>query len=234
LNVAVIRFPGSNCDLDIVEALRTTKGIRPKLVWHESSLEGFDAVVLPGGFSFGDYLRAGAIAANSPSIPRVRRMAEKGVTVLGVCNGFQILVESGLLPGSLLRNSGLKFVCKWVTLRIENNRIPFTRRAEKGELIRLPIAHNEGRIFLPAEELASLKKEGRIVLSYTDETGKPSRRGNPNGSQDNIAGICNENGNVMGMMPHPERAVDPVLCQGGRPDGATIFESLASPGGGGR
>jgi phosphoribosylformylglycinamidine synthase len=228
MNVAVVRFPGSNCDLDVVTALRATKGLRPKLVWHESDdLRGFDALVLPGGFSFGDYLRAGAIAARSPSIARVRRMAERGVPVLGVCNGFQILVEAGLLPGSLLRNSGLKFVCKWVTLRVENNTTPFTRGSRRGEFLRLPIAHNEGRLFLPEDDLAALKRSGRIVFRYTDGLGKPSALGNPNGSQENIAGICNEEGNVLGMMPHPERAVDPLLNLDGRSDGTAIFSSLA-------
>ncbi|MGP8125457.1 MAG: phosphoribosylformylglycinamidine synthase I [Nitrososphaerales archaeon] len=228
MNVAVVRFPGSNCDLDVVAALRATKGLRAKLVWHENDdLGAFDAVVLPGGFSFGDYLRAGAIAARSPSIARVRRLAEKGVPVLGICNGFQILVEAGLLPGSLLRNSGLKFVCKWVTLRVESNRTPFTRGSKRGEFLRLPIAHNEGRLFLPEDELAALKRVGRIVFRYIDDTGEPSARGNPNGSQENIAGICNEDGNVLGMMPHPERASDAILNPEGRSDGMAIFSSLA-------
>lgn len=229
MNVAVVRFPGSNCDLDVVTALRATKGLKPKLVWHEDKgLEGFDALVLPGGFSFGDYLRAGAIAARSPSIASVRRLAEKGVPILGICNGFQILVEAGLLPGSLLRNSGLKFVCKWVTLRVENNRTPFTRTSRRGEILRLPIAHNEGRLFLPKDELAALSREKRIVFRYTDEKGELTARGNPNGSQENIAGICNEDGNVLGMMPHPERAADPILSPEGRSDGMAIFGSLAS------
>jgi phosphoribosylformylglycinamidine synthase len=228
MNVAVVRFPGSNCDLDVVAALGATKGLKPKLVWHENDdLEGFDALILPGGFSFGDYLRAGAIAARSPSIVRVRRLAERGVPILGICNGFQILVEAGLLPGSLLRNSGLRFVCKWVTLRVENNRTPFTRRSRRGEVLRLPIAHNEGRLFLPKDELAALNRKGRIVFRYTNEKGEPTPGKNPNGSQENIAGICNEDGNVLGMMPHPERAVDPILSSEGRSDGLAIFESLA-------
>jgi len=228
MNVAVVRFPGSNCDLDVVAALQATEGIKPKLVWHEkSNLRGFDALVLPGGFSFGDYLRAGAIAARSPSIAEIKRLAEEGVPVLGICNGFQILVEAGLLPGSLLRNSGLRFVCKWVTLRVENNTTPFTHRSERGELLRIPIAHNEGRIFLPEDDLKALKKAGRIVFRYTDEMGEVSASGNPNGSQESIAGICNEDRNVLGMMPHPERAVNPVLNSEGRSDGMAIFSSLA-------
>jgi phosphoribosylformylglycinamidine synthase len=228
MNVAVIRFPGSNCDLDMVAALRATKGLKPKLVWHENDdLRGFDALVLPGGFSFGDYLRAGAIAARSPSITRIRRLSEKGIPVLGICNGFQILVEAGLLPGSLLRNSGLKFVCKWVTLRVESNRTPFTHTSRQGKALRLPIAHNEGRFFLPKDELVALNREGRVVFRYTDEEGEPTARGNPNGSQENIAGICNKDGNVLGMMPHPERAADPILSPEGRSDGMAIFGSLA-------
>jgi len=228
MNVAVLRFPGSNCDLDVVAALRATRGLRTKLVWHENGdLRNFDALVLPGGFSFGDYLRAGAIAARSPSIARVKRLAERGVPVLGICNGFQILVEAGLLPGSLLRNSGLRFVCKWVTLRIENNTTPFTRETNRGDHLRLPIAHNEGRLFLPEDELVDLRRTRRIVLRYIDDTGKPSTRGNPNGSQENIAGICNEDGNVLGMMPHPERAANSIQNSDGTSDGMIIFSSLA-------
>lgn len=229
MNVGVIRFPGSNCDLDVVSALSATKSLSPKLVWHENpDIASFDALVLPGGFSFGDYLRAGAIAARSPSIARIRRLADKGVPVLGICNGFQILVEAGLLPGSLLRNSGLRFVCRWVTVKVENTRTPFTRSFKRGELLRLPIAHNEGRFFLPDEELASINKQRGVVLRYTDETGSLSAGGNPNGSRESIAGICNEDGNVFGMMPHPERAADSILCPDGTADGMAIFRSLAT------
>lgn len=229
MKIGVIRFPGSNCDLDVVSALSTTKGLTPKLVWHENEeISKLDAVVLPGGFSFGDYLRAGAIAARSPSIARIRRLAEKGIPVLGICNGFQILVEAGLLPGSLLRNSGLKFVCKWVTVNVENAMTPFTSSSKRGRLLRLPIAHNEGRLFLPDEQLSQLRKQGRVVFRYVDRLGRPSPEGNPNGSQENIAGICNEDGNVVGMMPHPERAADSILCPNGGADGMAIFESLAA------
>jgi len=229
LNIGVIRFPGSNCDLDVVSALSATKCLAPKLVWHESpDIENFDAVVLPGGFSFGDYLRAGAIAARSPSIARIKRLAERGTPVLGICNGFQILVEAGLLPGSLLRNSGLKFVCRWVTVKVENTHTPLTRSLKMGQLLRLPIAHNEGRLFLPDEELASLRKQRRVVLRYVDDSGKLSASGNPNGSRESIAGICNEDGNVVGMMPHPERAADPIISPDGSTDGMAIFRSLAT------
>ena len=228
MNVAVVRFPGSNCDLDVVSALRVIGGLKPKLVWHEDGgLADFDALVLPGGFSFGDYLRAGAIAARSPAIAQVRRLADKGVPVLGICNGFQILVEAGLLPGTLLRNSGLKFVCKWVNLRVENDRTPFTRCSESGAVLRVPIAHNEGRMFLPTSDVKALRRDGRVVFRYSDAAGVPCDEGNPNGSQDNIAGICSKEGNVVGMMPHPERASDPILGAEGTADGRAIFESLA-------
>ncbi len=233
MNVAVVRFPGSNCDLDVVKALEGTKGVRPKLVWHEhGGLDRFDAVVLPGGFSFGDYLRAGAIAARSRSVGEVRRLADRGVPIFGVCNGFQTLVEAGLLPGSLLRNSGLRFVCRWVTLRVENNRTPVTGRCSKGDLLRMPVAHGEGRFFLPSAELDSLKKDGRVVFRYAQSTERDGRGCNPNGSLDGIAGICNKEGNVVGMMPHPERAVDSLLDPEGRSDGSVIFQSLASALGG--
>lgn len=227
MNVAVLRFPGSNCDLDVVQALHAVDDLNPKLVWHERDDIGkFDAVILPGGFTFGDYLRAGAIAARSPSIPRVRRMAEKGKPVLGICNGFQILVEAGMLPGSLLRNEGLKFVCRWVNVRVENNATPFTRLAEKNAVVRMPVAHGEGRFFSSNREVRELVRDGRVVLRYVDGEGRLSRAGNPNGSLSNIAAICNEEGNVMGMMPHPERASDPALSPDGSSDGRLLFSSM--------
>lgn len=227
MNVAVIRFPASNCDLDAVVTLSTLKGIRPELVWHEDdSLSHFDAVVLPGGFSFGDFLRAGAIAARSPAISTVRKMAERGTPVLGICNGFQILVEAGLLPGALLRNSGLKFVCSWVNVKVENSRTPFTRSIEKGRVLRMPIAHGEGRYYLPEKDLRFLKASRRVVFRYTDEKGRALESANPTGTIDNIAGISNEDGNVVGLMPHPERASDALLSPYGSSDGRLVFESL--------
>ena len=227
VRVAVVRFPGSNCDLDAVGALKLVQGVKPDLVWHEDSrISSYDAVVVPGGFSFGDSLRAGAIAARSPAMKRVARLAERGAPVLGICNGFQILIESGLLPGALLRNSSLRFVCRWVAVKVENTRTSFTRRMEKGQVLRMPIAHNEGRYFASRTELARLSSEGRIVFRYCDDAGKPSLSSNPTGTLDNIAGISNEEGNVVGLMPHPERASEPILSPFGGADGRLLFESL--------
>ena len=236
MRVAVLRFPGSNCDLDMVASLKTIRGVEPKLVWHEDAFSDrdFDAVVLPGGFAFGDRLRAGAIAANSPALSRVKRMAENGAPVLGVCNGFQILVESGLLPGALLRNTTLKFVCKWVEIRVENTHTSFTSGLRKGQVLRMPIAHGEGRYFLGRNELADLESEGRVVFRYCDESGRVSKESNPTGTLNNIAGVCNERGNVVGLMPHPERAAEALFDPEGRKDGALVLASFSRPGRGGR
>ena len=205
--VAVVQFPGSNCDLDALETLRTVAKANTDLVWHKDlKQDSYDAYVLPGGFSYGDYLRAGAIAATSPSLKTIKEAAEKGKPVLGICNGFQILVEAGILPGAVLRNTGLRFVCKWTRLRVETTRTPFTNQAEKGQVLRVPIAHNEGRYYLDREEVSRLDKNEQVVLRYVDEANEATDRANPNGSLDNIAGICNVEGNVMGLMPHPERA----------------------------
>jgi len=229
LRVAVVRFPGSNCDLDAVEAMTSLRveGISPQLVWHESGgLGRFDAVVLPGGFSFGDRLRAGAIAARSPAISTIRRMAERGVPVLGICNGFQILVEAGFLPGALLRNGGLKFVCDWTEVRVENAGTPFTRRTREGQTLRMPIAHGEGRYYAPDEDLRRLRREKRVVFRYCDARGLITDASNPTGTTDGIAGVCNEERNVVGLMPHPERACDPSLSQCSSDDGRLVFLSL--------
>ena len=227
MRVAVIRFPASNCDLDAVNALKKVRGLSPELVWHEDpSLADYDAVILPGGFSFGDCLRAGAIAAQSPAIGSVRKMARTGVPILGICNGFQILVEAGLLPGALLRNAGLKFVCKWVNMRVENCDTAFTRRVDKSQVLRMPIAHGEGRFYLPDPDLRDLEARHRVVFRYCDEAGRTLESANPTGSADNIAGITNERGNVVGLMPHPERASDPVLSPYHSADGMLILESL--------
>lgn len=229
MKVAVIRFPGSNCDLDMVSALGRIGGVEPVLVWHEEGSLGSDdwgAVVLPGGFAFADRLRAGAIAASSPAMSKVRRLAERGVPVLGVCNGFQILVESGLLPGALLRNSGLSFVCDWTHVRVENTTTPFTSRFSRGQVLEMPIAHGEGRFYVPPSDLAQLEKEGLVAFRYCDEAGRATSESNPTGTLNNIAGICNREGNVVGLMPHPERAAEGLLSPSGSADGSLVLSSL--------
>lgn len=227
MKVAVVRFPGSNCDLDAVAAMKGIRGLSPQLVWHESDdLRRFDAVVLPGGFSFGDYLRAGSIAARSPAISTIRKMADEGKPVLGVCNGFQILVEAGLLPGALLRNSSLKFVCEWVNIKVESRDTPFTGLARKGQVLRMPIAHGEGRYYAPDEQMGELERGHRVIFRYSDDRGRTLGEANPTGTLQNIAGISNERGNVVGMMPHPERGCDPILSPSHSTDGLLIFESM--------
>jgi phosphoribosylformylglycinamidine synthase I len=225
--VALIQYPGSNCDLDALEILRDVVKAKTDLVWHKDlEHDNYDAYVLPGGFSYGDYLRAGAIAAASPSLKIVRDAAENGKPVLGICNGFQILVEAGLLPGAVLRNSTLRFACTWTRLRIETTRTPFTSRAEKGQVLEIPIAHNEGRYYLDKEKIPELERNQQIVFRYVSEEKEPTEEANPNGSTDNIAGICNHKGNVMGLMPHPERASLPMLSPENQTDGRVIFDSM--------
>lgn len=224
MKFAVLRFPGSNCDQDCVHALNGLPGASADYVWHkETSLAGFDAVVLPGGFSYGDYLRCGAIARFSPIMAAVREFAAAGGPVMGICNGFQILCESGLLPGALVRNRNLHFICEHVRLRVELHDTAFTNAAWTGQILTIPIAHGEGCYFADDETLARLRINGQILLRYCDEQGRASDSANPNGSRENIAGICNEAGNVFGLMPHPERACDPLL---GSTDGLAIFRSL--------
>ncbi|MGC8875477.1 phosphoribosylformylglycinamidine synthase subunit PurQ [Thermus sp.] len=218
---AIVRFPGANCDEDARFAL-TKAGVRAEFFWHtERDLKGFDGVFLPGGFSYGDYLRAGALAAKSPVMEAVRRFAREGRYVVGVCNGFQILTEAGLLPGALLANLNLHFTCKEVGVRVERNDLPFTRLYGKGQVLRLPIAHGEGRYYADPETLARLEGEGLVVFRYAPLKGEADY--NPNGSLHDIAGIVSERGNVLGMMPHPERAVDEVL---GNTDGLPFFLGL--------
>jgi phosphoribosylformylglycinamidine synthase I len=220
----VVVFPGSNCDHDAYHAAKHILGQDAAFLWHkEADLRGADVVVLPGGFSYGDYLRCGAIARFSPVMKEVVRFANAGGTVIGICNGFQILLEAGLLPGVLLRNASLRFVCKYVRLRVENPSTRFTRACRPGEILSVPIAHGEGNYFADEETLKRLEGEGRVVFRYVDESGEATPGANPNGSLGNIAGIMNEGGNVMGMMPHPERAADPLL---GHTDGQKIFLSL--------
>lgn len=225
--VAVVQFPGSNCDRDALEVLQKVEKTKANLVWHKDlKKDDYDGYVLPGGFSYGDYLRAGAIAATSPSLDSIRTAAEDGKPVLGICNGLQILVEAGLLPGAVLRNSGLRFVCTWTRLRVESTRTPFTKLSHKGDALRIPIAHNEGRYYLDKDKVQDLEQRDQIVFRYVDEKNRPTEDSNPNGSIDNIAGICNEKGNVMGLMPHPERASIPNLSPDGQAYGRVIFDSM--------
>ncbi|MDA8065268.1 MAG: phosphoribosylformylglycinamidine synthase subunit PurQ [Thermaerobacter sp.] len=220
----VVVFPGSNCDQDAVGAL-SCLGEEVVTLWHEDEdLAGMDCVVLPGGFSYGDYLRAGAMAARSPVMGAVRRHAAAGGLVLGICNGFQILCEAGLLPGAFLPNENLRFVCRTVQVRVETNRPAFTRDLEPGTVLSIPIAHAEGNYRVDPQTLERLERAQQVVLRYCDATGEPTGEANPNGSVANIAGVANPEGNVLGMMPHPERAVEQVL---GSTDGRGIFRSAA-------
>lgn len=216
MNFAVLVFPGSNCDIDCFKAVEDTIGQPVDYVFHTATdLSKYDAIIVPGGFSYGDYLRCGAIAQFAPVMAEVRKAAEAGKFVLGICNGFQILTEAGLLPGALIRNNSLKFRCHQVELVVENNATAFTNGYAKGDVIDIPIAHGEGSYYVDDETLAKLKANNQIVFRYAGE--------NPNGSVDNIAGVCNEAGNVVGMMPHPERAVAEIL---GSADGARMFTSV--------
>lgn len=221
---AVIVFPGSNCDRDVFTIMQA-QGLNPIYVWHDDAElpEGIDLIVLPGGFSYGDYLRCGAMAARAPIMQSVIAFANKGGHVLGICNGFQILCESGLLPGTLMRNDHLKFNCKPVPLRVESNASTFTSGYKNAEIITLPVAHAEGNYFADDATLKTLTDNNQIALRYVDDEGKPSERGNPNGARENIAGITNKEGNVLGLMPHPERFADIAL---GGTDGTRMFESL--------
>lgn len=227
VKIAVIRFPGSNCDLDVVHVLRNVLKIEVDLVWHKDfKFPAYDGVVLPGGFSYGDYLRSGAIAARSPAMEHVKAMAKEGKPVLGICNGFQILVEAELLPGALLPNENLKFVCKWVCIRCDNGWTAFTWGIPEGKVLHIPIAHKEGRYFAGEEELEKLTRKRMIVFRYTNEKGEAVPEANPNGSIRNIAGICNEKGNVLGLMPHPERASESILSPYGDADGLLLLKSM--------
>jgi phosphoribosylformylglycinamidine synthase len=224
MKIAVIQFPGSNCDQDCLRALTDGLHVPAEYLWHkETSVFGFDAVVLPGGFSYGDYLRCGAIARFSPIVKAIVRAANDGMPVIGICNGFQILCEAGLLPGALIRNQSLHFVCQPVWLRVETDETPFTAKLDKERLLRMPVAHGEGSYFVEPATLAKLRSKRQVVFRYVDESGKSTRESNPNGSMLNIAGICNEARNVVGMMPHPDRAWDRRL---GSEDGKLLFESL--------
>ena len=224
MKIAVVQFPGSNCDQDCLRALTDGLHVSAEYLWHkETSVFGFDAIVLPGGFSYGDYLRCGAIARFSPIMRAIVSAARDGMPVIGICNGFQILCEAGLLPGALIRNQSLHFVCQPVWLRVEIDETPFTAKLDKERLLRMPVAHGEGSYFAEPATLAALESKRQVVFRYVDESGKRTREANPNGSMLNIAGICNEARNVVGMMPHPDRAWDRRL---GSEDGKLLFESL--------
>ncbi len=224
MRIGVVTFPGSNCDDDVRRAIRIVTGEQPVYLWHKShSLDGVDAVILPGGFSYGDYLRAGAIARFSPLMREISEFADSGGPVLGICNGFQVLCEAHLLPGALIRNRSLRFACKFVRMKLQRADTPFTSAYEAGRVLRMPIAHSEGGYAADEATLDRLEAEACVVFRYVNGSGEPTDGANPNGSARGIAAIINERGNVMGMMPHPERAVEGLL---GSTDGLGIFESL--------
>ena len=224
MRFGVVVFPGTWSDRDCHHALSAVLGQQVEYVWHkDTDLSSYDCVVLPGGFSYGDYLRTGAIARFSPVMRSVERSAADGKLVIGICNGFQILCESGLLPGVLVRNSHLQFRCQWVNVRTETSATPFTRGCEPGQVLRIPISHGEGRYYADEETLAMLNRDGQVVFRYSTADGRATAEANPNGSLENIAGICNKERNVLGMMPHPERCCEQLL---GGTDGRFIFESI--------
>ena len=221
---AVVTFPASNCNRDMFDALEKITGQRPHEIWHQDTdVPNVDLIALPGGFSFGDYLRCGAMAARSPAIKAVAAHAERGGNVIGVCNGFQVLTEMGLLPGALMRNRSLKFVCKTVQLKVENENSTFTNAYNQGQVINIPVAHHDGNYFVDDETLARIEDKGQVAFRYVNHGGEATKEANPNGSQNNIAGIMNERGNILGMMPHPERLIEDA--QGGT-DGRGFFDSI--------
>ncbi len=224
MRVGVVVFPGSNCDHDCYDVCDRILGVPTTMIWHqETRLPDCDVLIIPGGFSYGDYLRVGAIARFSPIMDAVIDFANRGGLVIGICNGFQILLEAGLLPGVLLRNRSTKFICESVFIRVESNQNRFTRNYRSNQVISLPIAHAEGNYYIDADGLADLEEKQQILFRYASENGEISDIANPNGSLENIAGICNAQGNVLGMMPHPERVADPIL---GLTDGIALFQSL--------
>jgi phosphoribosylformylglycinamidine synthase len=224
MKAAVIVFPGSNCDRDVQVALRDSMGREPLMVWHkDSDFEKVDLIVLPGGFSYGDYLRCGAMAAQSPVMKEVVARARKGVAVLGICNGFQVLTETGLVPGVLMRNADLRFVCRDVRVKVETSQSLFTAKYEQGQAIRVPVAHHDGNYFADDDTLSAMEDRGQIALRYCDAEGEITEEANPNGSLRNIAGVYNETKTVLGLMPHPERLADPRM---GGSDGRALFDGL--------
>ena len=226
MQASVVVFPGSNCDRDVKVAIEKITGAKVNMLWHaDNAVPQTDLIVLPGGFAYGDYLRTGAMAAHSPIMRDVVAKAKAGTPVLGICNGFQVLCESGLLPGVLMRNASLKFVCRDVHIKVERTDTPFTKAYARGEIIRIPVAHGDGNYFADTATLDVLEKEGRVVFRYVDREGEPTPASNPNGSQRNIAGICDERRRVVGLMPHPERLFEPLL---GGTDGRKMFESVVA------
>ena len=224
MKFGIVTFPGSNCDYDAYAAVKHVMEEEVEFLWHKSAdLLGSDIVILPGGFSYGDYLRGGAIAKFSPIMEQVIKFANSGGMVLGICNGFQILTECGLLPGALMRNSHLRFSCKFIYLRVENNNSPYTCNCNVGDVLKIPVAHGEGNYYHFGSEIDRLEKNNLVIFRYCDKDGNISSESNPNGSINNIGGICNKEGNVLGMMPHPERVVEDIL---GSTDGLKIFESI--------
>ena len=225
MKASIIVFPGSNCDRDIAVSVKKLTTLEPTMVWHkETSMPDSDLIIIPGGFTFGDYLRCGSIAANSPIMKDVIKKATDGLPTLGICNGFQILTESGLLPGTLIKNDCLSFLCKTVSIRVENNETNFSKKYQKNEIINIPIAHNEGNFFANEDTLKKIKDSNQIVFKYCNQSGEVNNETNPNGSIDNIAGITNEKGNVLGMMPHPERATCEITKL---LDGEKLFKSIS-------
>ncbi len=227
MKVAIIQFPGTNCDYDSLHVLQNVLKVDASIFWYNSDgLEKFDAIIIPGGFSYGDHLRSGIIAAKSNIINNIRDFANTGKPVLGICNGFQVLVESELLPGALLPNSSTKFTCKWVNLKVENNSTIFTSIFEKNSVIKMPVAHHEGRFFGDQSLLNDMNNNHQIVFRYTDSDGNITDNSNPNGSVENIAGVCNRAGNVLGLMPHPERASAQILSPFNSDHGLQLFSSM--------
>ena len=227
MKVVVIQFPGSNCDYDTVNTLKQMDDVTIDLLWHKTSnLQNYDLIILPGGFSYGDFLRAGSIASHSPIMKYVKQAAESGIAILGICNGFQILTEMNLLPGILLKNSSLMFICDWINLKVNNNNTMFSDLIDKDSIIKMPIAHNVGRYYINELELKELINNDQIIFQYADDKGNTTKNSNPNGSIYNIAAICNKKRNVMGIMPHPERASDKLLSPYNTDDGLLIFKSI--------
>ncbi|MTI80154.1 MAG: phosphoribosylformylglycinamidine synthase subunit PurQ [Firmicutes bacterium] len=224
MKFGVVVFPGSNCDADCFHAVQAATNEPVEYIWHKTdNLEGFDCIILPGGFSYGDYLRVGAIARFSPVMDAVINFAKGGGLVLGICNGFQVLLEAGLLPGAMRRNDNLQFICEDTFLKVENNGTPFTALCQENQVLKVPVAHGDGNYYCGEETLKELQQNNQVVFRYSDSTGEVTPKTNPNGSIDSIAGICNKEGNVLGMMPHPERCAEELL---GNADGEIMFKSI--------